>query len=515
MGTAPQSNEPWVLLTGATGFVGQGLLTELLDRGRRVLCLVRAATPAEARGRLTDALRPWGRDAQREMESGRLAVLRGDLCRPSLGIGEGTRAGLRGRVESVVHAAGSTRFAAGQDGEPTRTNVAGTREVFRVADQCQCHDWHLISTAYVCGRRERADETLSDAEPPFRNDYERSKWRAERESTRDARDRGAKLTIYRPAIVVGHSETGIATHFVGVYYLFRATSLLARAASQHPGTNRHHLPLRIAADGDSHPNLVCIDDLARAFGDLFDRADARGGIYHLTHPIPPSNAQIKSVLERRYDVAGGQFVGRNPATSPSDRSWHEETFENMTHSVGGYLFESPLFDRSRLERFVDWPMAAWTDERLLTLIDYAEAAGWRSRNHARARGDDDGEIDDYFRRFLPRHVPMSKVARLGRLDLDVQFRIDGKPPGGWWCRFRGGRVVEVDATRDRQADVVYQTTPAGFWRAVSGDVPGADLFLSGDARIDGDIERAMKFAMILQEFVREFPCSRETLLRDD
>ena len=33
----------WVLLTGATGFVGQGLLGTLLNRSHRVLCLVRAA----------------------------------------------------------------------------------------------------------------------------------------------------------------------------------------------------------------------------------------------------------------------------------------------------------------------------------------------------------------------------------------------------------------------------------------------------------------------------------------
>jgi len=62
--------------------------------------------------------------------------------------------------------------------------------------------------------------------------------------------------------------------------------------------------------------------------------------------------------------------------------------------------------------------------------------------------------------------------------------------------------------------VVYRTTPIAFWRAVAGEVTGAELFLSGDARIDGDIERGLKFAMILEQFVREFPCRREVLLAD-
>ncbi len=55
-------------------------------------------------------------------------------------------------------------------------------------------------------------------------------------------------------------------------------------------------------------------------------------------------------------------------------------------------------------------------------------------------------------------------------------------------------------------------TPVAFWRAVAGEVTGAELFLSGDARIEGDIERGLKFAMILEQFVREFPCDRELLL---
>ena len=39
-------SKPWVLLTGATGLLGSAILHELLVRGHRVLCVVRAVTPA-------------------------------------------------------------------------------------------------------------------------------------------------------------------------------------------------------------------------------------------------------------------------------------------------------------------------------------------------------------------------------------------------------------------------------------------------------------------------------------
>jgi len=59
--------------------------------------------------------------------------------------------------------------------------------------------------------------------------------------------------------------------------------------------------------------------------------------------------------------------------------------------------------------------------------------------------------------------------------------------------------------------VTYRTDRAAFWLAVSGSSSSAELFLAGQAKIGGDLERAMKLAMILQEFVREFPFSKQAL----
>ena len=133
--TIQQDRRPaWVLLTGATGMVGQVLLKELLTRGHRVLCLVRGQSPSIARRRIADALRAWRCDADSWLERGALAVLRGDLHAACAGVEPTILERLRGRIGSVIHAAGSTRFSDSANGEPARTNVDGTRNVLTFAE---------------------------------------------------------------------------------------------------------------------------------------------------------------------------------------------------------------------------------------------------------------------------------------------------------------------------------------------------------------------------------------------
>ena len=101
-------SQAWVLVTGATGLLGSAVLKELLGRGQRVLCIVRASTPWQARCRLAHGLSVWGAAADSNYESGQLAAIRGDISQPRLGLSESTVRRLGGRVKSVVHAAGST-----------------------------------------------------------------------------------------------------------------------------------------------------------------------------------------------------------------------------------------------------------------------------------------------------------------------------------------------------------------------------------------------------------------------
>ena len=71
------SASPWVLLTGATGFVGRYLLRELLLSGRRVAVLARDARRLSADERIRGLAALWANAPQ--IRPATPLVLTGDL----------------------------------------------------------------------------------------------------------------------------------------------------------------------------------------------------------------------------------------------------------------------------------------------------------------------------------------------------------------------------------------------------------------------------------------------------
>ncbi len=505
---APHRNQskPFVLLTGATGLLGSVILKELLTQGRRVICVIRTDSPDNARRKLVTALEVWGCAAENFLELGQLVAIRGDLCQPRLGIATEAAQRLGEMVGSIIHAAGSTAFSTQSDASLVRTNVDGTRHVFDLAAACGCKDWHLFSTAYVCGGCDRAEEVLLESRPAFRNEYEESKWTAEQESQSAAAQCGASLTTYRPSVIVGHSQTGTIPRFAGIYRVFRAVSLLARAAEQRGDCDRHNIPLRIPASESARPNLVFVDDVARDFMDLFCRPSARGGIFHLTHPDPPSNEEIQRALEQYYDISGGKFIGACSPIPKSQRTAYEDLFFDIVLDTEPYILESPVFDRTQADRLISRSPTPWNGTRLRSQIRFAESTGWRRPTcDTREVAGGDGAYSAYFEQFLPESHRRFRLSEFPDLNLDVRYVIGRSKGGDWFCRFRHGRLLAVSRTNGVGADVTYRTTPSEFWGIVRGQSSAAASFLSGSVQIEGNIERALKFAAILQEFVQEFP----------
>jgi nucleoside-diphosphate-sugar epimerase len=177
-------SSPVVLLTGASGLVGRGLLRRL--RGR--VLAVTHRTPVAGPG---------------------VTPVRGDVTRPRFGLDEAAWRALAGRVDVVVHAAAVTGFT-GRGDELARTNVDGTRhalELAAAADAPLCH----VSTAFVHARTDTARGRAAVR-------YAASK-RAGDELVRAS---GLPHTIVRPSVVIGDAGTGEATAFQGVHHVAEA-----------------------------------------------------------------------------------------------------------------------------------------------------------------------------------------------------------------------------------------------------------------------------------------------------
>ncbi|MBI4581236.1 MAG: SDR family oxidoreductase, partial [Planctomycetes bacterium] len=317
-----------ILITGATGFIGHYLLARLLRAGYACAVLVRPPQ-SESMGRLAGLLAGVGLDAAEFIRAERLVPLEGDLddcwpltrdatvspldaSRPSRVKGWPSARELR--VATIVHSAASTRFASGSDGEPERTNVRGTRRLLDWADAAGVRRFHLVSSAYVCGRSAGPVAERFEFDPAaFHNDYERAKWRAEqlcvewagqgraddcqsqnpengpagrRSHTEGSRShtgfgRGSRsLTIHRPSVVVGEFGSGRSVKFAGFYLMARATELLDRAFASACDADRQAVPLRIGARPADRQNIVPVDYVADCMAAIVGDPGRDGRVYH-------------------------------------------------------------------------------------------------------------------------------------------------------------------------------------------------------------------------------------------
>ena len=89
--------------------------------------------------------------------------------------------------------------------------------------------------------------------------------------------------VYRPAIVVGHSETGAMDKVDGPYYFF---PLLKRLRDNLP----HWLPLVGIDLGDT--NVVPVDYVAKAMDHLAHLPDLDGQAFHLVNPEPQPTVDL-------------------------------------------------------------------------------------------------------------------------------------------------------------------------------------------------------------------------------
>lgn len=496
----------WVgstLITGATGFVGQAALAGLLRREQRCVALVR--------DRLADADRVERSLVELSTPTharGRVAFVEGRLPDGLPGLsGE--------RIERIVHVAGSTRFHA-VDGEPYRTNVEGTRALLAWADANGVNDITLVSTAYVCGRRrDVVNEEVQLSRPAFHNDYEASKWESERIATEWAKRGGRRLVIARPSIVAGDWSTGRATEFRGFYLLARALELLSNSLERASPSERHSVRLRLPGDAERPNQIVPVDYVGEAIAELALRGEIEG-VFQLTHPAPPTNDQIKSWLERVFDLGGGEFTGDREIRE-EERSPQEWLFYSGMDSLVTYFADAPRFitDRARSVLTPAGIQCPRIDEAYIErCVRYARACRWGKTPRVTMPRVSSEACDygaAYFERFLPDHLPQSLVARVQPLCATVRFVLDvGRAE--WACRFDGGRLTQVSRGPNGLSETFgYRTTMEGFWNAISGRVSGERLFAEGQADIFGDVESALKMAALLGEFTREFPCDRARL----
>lgn len=200
-----------ILLTGATGFLGAFLLQELLDQTQAdVFCLVRSPDIESATHRLQNNLKTYG--LWQEAYGSRIVPILGDLAEPQLGISASQYEQLAERIDAIYHNGALLNYVYPY-AKFKPINVLGTQEVLRLACQTKIKPVHHVSSVAVFESSAYYNQRVTEADPIDRYEdiylgYSQSKWVSEK-LVQIAGQRGLPVTIYRPPLVSGHSQTGV------------------------------------------------------------------------------------------------------------------------------------------------------------------------------------------------------------------------------------------------------------------------------------------------------------------
>lgn len=340
-----------LLVTGATGLVGGDVAFEAAraEPDRPIFALVRAADEVAATERLVGEFRArYGPD---EAWPDGLRGLPGDLSTSGLGLTPANLATLRSEVSDVVHCAASVRFDLPID-EARAVNLAGAERLARLSMDLPHLDHHVhVSTAYVAGDRSgriAEDETVP---APCRNTYEQSKQESELWLREHAA--GLPLTIVRPSIIVGQSDTGWTTSFNVLYRPLRAfASGLLRA-----------LPL----DPESRLDVVPLDHVRRGIERVLEVGPGAGV---RTFHVVAGDAAISPP-----DLA--ELAGRVFDAPAADGAPSSDDVARLG-AFAPYLGVNAVFDDSNTREVLGLTAPSLEDyfERL---VDFALAARWGKR----------------------------------------------------------------------------------------------------------------------------------------
>jgi NAD(P)-dependent dehydrogenase (short-subunit alcohol dehydrogenase family) len=264
-------------VTGATGFIGRFLIAELLEREGTIYALCRASSL----DKLDELKSRLGADEDR------IVPVIGDLSKERLGVSAEEIERMKGGIDHFFHLAAIYDLTA--DGDSQRVaNVEGTRHAVQLAEAMQAKRFHQVSSIAAAGlyRGVFTEDMFDEAEDVAHNPYYLTKHESEAVVRNEC---SVPWRVYRPGVVVGHSETGEIDKIDGPYYFFKT---IQRLRGMVPSWLRG-----IGVEG-GEINIVPVDYVAKAMDYIAHQPDLDGRAFHLTDPEALTVGGLMKVLTK-------------------------------------------------------------------------------------------------------------------------------------------------------------------------------------------------------------------------
>jgi len=317
-----------ILLTGATGALGPHLAAELLAAGCDcIYVLVRpGAVAAEERfDRWTCLVARLAGTSAHGTSAFRLVI--GDISQNNMGLTDDQADRLAKETDLIVHAAADTRFR-GPAADQRLVNVEGTRHLLDWAGRCRrLRRFVLVSTTCVAGSSIGSIAEALNTPPEFVNNYERTKWEAERLAL--AYD--LPVHIARVSIIMGSHATG-QVHRLGAFH--HALKWFGRGL----------IPL-VPGTLDSAVDLIPVETAARCIARAATVAGAPPMICHIAagRRAVPLLQLMEFVWEHsrsRHDLPVSQWTDRPSLADATSFQAHRQTARPQHDPVARRLGKS-------------------------------------------------------------------------------------------------------------------------------------------------------------------------------
>lgn len=265
-------------ITGGTGFIGHNLIAELLQKKKKAIIYV--LIRKDSKKKFDRLKKDWGNAAKR------VIPITGDLTRPMLGVTAKKRRELEGEITHVFHLAAVYDLMADAESQ-VMVNVEGTHNVVKFADDIKAKRFHHMSSIAAAGLYPGVfREDMFEEAQALDNAYFRTKHDSEAVVRNECK---IPWRIYRPGIVVGHSETGVIDKIDGPYYFFKLIQKMRKMIPSWMPT--------LGIEG-GRINIVPVDYVVDATIYLAHKARLDGQCFHLTDPKPKRIGEVLNLFAR-------------------------------------------------------------------------------------------------------------------------------------------------------------------------------------------------------------------------
>lgn len=323
-----------IFLTGFPGFIASRLVKRLAKADTQFFLLVQPDFAERAISEVEKIA------AETNVPLENFALVEGDITQENLGISAEDLETIRVETTDVYHLAAIYDLAVARNPAFT-VNVEGTKNVNDfVKTLPNLRRYNYISTCYVAGRRGGLIlENELEHDAGFRNFYEETKYLAEVEVEKLKGE--IPLTIFRPSVVVGDSQTGETAKYDGIYYLIKYLKKMPAL-------------LRFVNVGNAKVklNLVPVDFVVEGIASLAKDEAALGKTIALADPSPLTTAHIFDLIA---EILTGKKSVIKPPTALIEKSLMfgiSPAITGLPHSGVPYFFLEQTYNTSVSEKLL-------------------------------------------------------------------------------------------------------------------------------------------------------------------